>query len=73
MLLVDFQAGLGFGVESASRQVVLVPQETTDLLDLVLLLPAFADFVVHKFPWCFRDGGLFSSADLGAISSCCDG
>jgi hypothetical protein len=23
MLLVDFQAGLGFGVESASRQVVL--------------------------------------------------
>ena len=23
MLLVDFQAGLGFGVESASRQVLL--------------------------------------------------
>jgi hypothetical protein len=32
MLLIDFQAGLGFGAESASRQVVLVPQETTDLL-----------------------------------------
>jgi hypothetical protein len=32
MLLIDFQAALGFGAESASRQVVLVPQETTDLL-----------------------------------------